>query len=343
MSSSGLFDFVKTILDNYVQQCREYEAAGGDLYSAEATKEGLTPPNTQLPIAALRCTRRVLATKENADQCLSSGCSKSVLNALRLSWTKSMLTFEALRVIFTMISIYSGKELLGPVTSPTSASTGRNANRGKVPRFQSRTAKLTQAALAMQHGPSQNTDPAELLASSVTFYVHADDDGPRERIPSGQRAWQMLQMTDEEIDILIQVTRKALAEESVSRNLRLYRLGLGCLTYFACEKKGFDALYRRLNIDDNVDETPIDKYDTSRRRSLQVSTPRDEPKNSKKRRALISYFKPEKQEVTAPTPAPEFGVDRPRDRTSILDLIFHALDTFVADKLIVEEVSSDLY
>lgn len=180
----------------------------------------------------------------------------------------------------------------------------------------------------------------------LRFFNLFDLDLPRDRVPIGKRAYEVLGLSDSDIDKLIQVTRKVLAEESVSLNLRLFRLGLGCLAYFACEKRGFNHLFRRLQLDDcHNDDSPYKKWNSYHRATLQLDTPKDAGETARSvspvRRLSVAGFLSSNKKTPPPSHPETFsglGCARCRDKTSIIESIFHAVTTFSFDRLTMDAV-----
>lgn len=138
---------------------------------------------------------------------------------------------------------------------------------------------------------------------------------PRLRTPIGTRGCSILGLSDAYIAELIITTRKCLADESTANNLRFQQLGLGCLAYFACEKRGLTSFYSPLK----------SKLNQIRRRSVGLACEHS---------MLLSRLKSKRGSLKTSSTASGLRCHS----SSIINILHHVIETFGLETAILEEV-----
>lgn len=143
--------------------------------------------------------------------------------------------------------------------------------------------------------------------------------------------------------------RKALATPQGRALLPLYRVAMGCIGYFACEKRGFDAFYRKLDDGESARERSRSPENVS------GNTPGSTPGSTASKKGFFLGGSPQTQQQQRPNetalesddPASDSSAGRRRDvstekgpsRSSLMSLIHVALDMHQKDRLLAESVS----
>lgn len=244
----GVFKVVADMLKSYLELT--------DNITGEFTLDTNSVALARLPVCALRCAHRLLKTERAAKECAKSEVFRLALRLSQLDHDSSMTLYEALRVLFATMALFDPTQL-GSVDTC-------NFLKGRIRAFSIDEDALTVsydrilAGLDLTTGlPAKYEDPCDprnlSLTKSLAAHVHLD-----RRVDT--RPWYILNATPH-LPAVVENVRRVISKEKNHRNIRLQRLGVGFLSWVACERICVPALFNRLDgrtdHDDHEDENVV--------------------------------------------------------------------------------------